>query len=208
MEKIEHETIDMPLTEREPIDKKKKTIEGHFHMIMNELGLDMDDDSLKDTPSRVAKMFVDEIFTGLDEENFPKISTFENKYGYDQMLIETNIEVKSVCEHHFQPILGVAHIAYIPKDRVIGLSKLNRVVEHFARRPQVQERMTKDVLTALQKALGTEDVAVAIDAKHFCVIMRGVKHNDCITRTTQLGGSFKSNNQTRNEFLSAIGTAK
>ena len=157
-------------------EAKIERIESLFGEIMKELDLDLTDDSLQDTPRRVAKMYVNEIFSGLNPDNEPRISNFDNVYGYHGPLIERNIQVKSFCEHHFLPIYGVAHVGYIPNDKVIGLSKLNRIVEYFARRPQVQERLTVDIANHLQKVLGTEDVAIVIDAKHMCVEYRGVEH--------------------------------
>jgi GTP cyclohydrolase I len=184
-------------------DEKMEKIEGHFKAIMDTLGLDLRDDSLSGTPRRVAKMFVNEIFSGLHPDRKPSISLFENKFGYRQMLVEKNIKVQSFCEHHFLPIQGVAHIAYIANRNVIGLSKLNRIVEYYAKRPQVQERLTVQIASELKKVLGTEDVAVYIDAKHMCVEMRGVEHHGCTTVTTEYSGKFL-NEQTRNEFLQAI----
>lgn len=179
-------------------------IARHFKKIMEELGLDLKDDSLKNTPQRVAKMYVNELFKGLKQENFPSISTFKNTYKYDQMLIESNIELNSVCEHHFVPILGRCHIAYIPNDEVIGLSKLNRIAQYFGNRPQVQERLTNDIFNKLKEILGTENVAVVIDAVHLCVKMRGIKDSNCETRTLQLGGHFRYDASTRNEFMNCI----
>lgn len=183
---------------------KKKIIEFHFKEIMHALGLDMSDDSLEGTPKRVAKMFVDELFCGLDENNFPSMTTQDNKFNYSQMLTEVNIDVRSVCEHHFVPIIGVAHISYIPGKKLIGLSKLNRVTEYYSRRPQVQERLTENIKDKLIEVLGTEDVAVTIDAVHYCVKMRGVKHSNCITRTTGLGGMFKKEQVVRSEYFNSI----
>lgn len=171
-----------------------------FGTIMETLGLDLRDDSLQGTPARVAKMYVQEIFRGLDPANFPEISVFDNKYDYRRMLVERNIAVKSTCEHHFQPILGKAHIGYIANGKVIGLSKLNRIVDYFARRPQVQERMTKQILLTLQQALGTQDVIVVIDAKHMCVTHRGIEDQDSSTLTVEYSGQF-SQTDLREEFL-------
>lgn len=189
-------------------DRKKIKIATYFKKIMETIGLDLTDDSLSGTPTRLAKMYVDELFSSVKNKELPKISVFDNKFNYDQMLIEKNIDLKSVCEHHFQPIVGYAHIAYIPKDKVVGLSKLNRVVDHFARMPQVQERLTQNIIDCLTEHLQTEDIAVTIDAKHFCVLMRGVLHNDCLTRTTALSGQFKDNQTVREEYLNAIGPVK
>jgi GTP cyclohydrolase I len=184
-------------------DEKIEAISKHFEQIMHVLGLDLSDDSLRGTPRRVAKMYVKEIFAGLDPENAPQPTLFDNRYQYRQMLVERNIPVRSTCEHHFQPILGVAHIAYFSKGKVIGLSKLNRVVEHFSRRPQVQERLTVQIAHALRRMLQTEDVAVYIDAQHLCVSQRGIRHEGCSTVTSDYGGKFM-NEQVRNEFLASI----
>jgi GTP cyclohydrolase I len=181
-------------------DDKIAEIEKHFKAIMNTLGLDLTDDSLKGTPRRVAKMYVKEIFSGLNPENMPKIALFENKYKYNEMLVEKNITFYSNCEHHFVPIMGKAHISYISNGQVIGLSKLNRIVEHFAKRPQVQERLTMQIGKKLQEILGTADVAVVIDAKHLCVSSRGVKDDTSSTITAFYEGAFKEE-KTRNEFL-------
>ncbi len=184
--------------------RKIDIVEGHFAKIMQALGLDMTDDSLRGTPKRVAKMFVQEIFSGLNPENEPSISVFDNKFRYGQMLVEKNIHVSSTCEHHFLPIFGKAHVAYIPKDKVIGLSKLNRIVDYYARRPQVQERLNTQIAEHLKKALGTEDVAVVIDAKHMCVMSRGIKDIDSSTVTATYSGKF-NNEHYRDEFLRMAG---
>lgn len=181
-------------------DEKVVEIEKHFRAIMETLGLDLTDDSLKGTPHRVAKMYVKEIFQGLNPENMPKVALFENKYKYNQMLVEKNISFYSNCEHHFVPIMGKAHIAYISNGSVIGLSKLNRIVEYFAKRPQVQERMTLQIGKKLQEILCTDDVAIVIDAKHLCVSSRGVKDDTSSTITAFYEGAFKEE-KTRNEFL-------
>ena len=178
-------------------------IEFHFREIMQLLGLDLTDDSLRGTPRRVAKMYIKEIFSGLDPVNKPAITLFENKYKYDQMLIEKNITLYSNCEHHFVPIYGMAHIAYISNGRIIGLSKLNRIVQYFAKRPQVQERLTKQIGTEIQSILGTEDVAVVIDAKHMCVCARGVSDSNSSTITSFYGGKFLRG-QEKNEFLNYL----
>lgn len=183
--------------------EKIEIIRDHFEKIMDTLGLDLTDDSLKGTPQRVAKMFVKEIFGGLDPKNYPSTSTFDNKYKYGEMLVEKNIVVYSTCEHHFLPIVGRAHVAYISNGTVIGLSKMNRIVDYFAKRPQVQERMTKQVVQALQHALGTKDVACVIDAKHLCVNSRGIRDIDCSTVTAEFGGKFKEESVKR-EFLDYI----
>ena len=171
--------------------------------ILETLGMDLNDDSLKGTPLRVAKMFVKEIFSGLDPQRKPKASTFENKYKYGEMLVEKNITVYSTCEHHLLPIVGKAHVAYISKGRVIGLSKMNRLVDHFAKRPQVQERMTMQIVQELQQALGTPDVACVIDAKHLCVNSRGIRDIDSSTVTSEFGGAFKDP-VVKREFLDYI----
>lgn len=176
--------------------------------IMAVLGLNMDDDSLRDTPDRVADMLLEETMFGLDYNNFPKATTNENKYHYDELVVVNGITVQSMCEHHFQPFIGSACIAYIPKDKVLGLSKFNRVVDFFSRRPQVQERLTVQISAALRLILGTEDVAVVIRAEHFCVKLRGV-HDACSdTVTSKLEGKFRSVDALRNEFLTLAHGAK
>ncbi|PKV66551.1 GTP cyclohydrolase I FolE [Pontibacter ramchanderi] len=178
-------------------------IERHFREIMHTMGLDLTDDSLKGTPLRVAKMYVQEIFSGLHPENKPVIRRFENKYKYNQMLVERDITVYSSCEHHFVPIIGKAHVAYMPNEHVIGLSKLNRIVQYYARRPQVQERMTMQIANELKQALQTENVAVLIEADHLCVMSRGVNDVSSSTITAEYSGLFEQD-QYRNEFLSHI----
>ena len=173
-------------------NEKKEIIAEHFRSIMETLGLDLDDDSLMGTPYRVAKMYVEEIFYGLNPENKPKIALFENKYQYNEMLVEKNITFYSNCEHHFVPIIGKAHIAYISAGKVIGLSKINRIVDYYARRPQVQERLTNQIGNDLKDILETEDVAVVIDAKHLCVSSRGIKDDTSTTTTSFYSGKFKS----------------
>jgi GTP cyclohydrolase IA len=187
-------------------EEKIERISGHFAEIMNLLGLDLADDSLRGTPRRVAKMYVREIFRGLNPANRPELTTFDNKYQYRRLVIERNIPLQSTCEHHFQPIFGVAHIAYIPNGKVIGLSKLNRIMDFFARRPQVQERLTMQIAEALKEALQTEDVAVYIDARHMCVQARGVEHHGASTITAEYSGKFLSET-TKQEFLMAVGSA-
>lgn len=182
--------------------EKIQAIEEKAQEIMSILGLSLEDDSLRRTPSRIAKMYVNELFYGLDYNNFPKIMTFDNKMSFDSMVVERHIKVYSVCEHHGIPIVGEAVIAYIPKDKVIGLSKLNRIVDFFSRRPQVQERLGEQIYYALSYILGTEDVAVLIRAEHFCVKMRGVQDVNSDTITTKLGGLFFGGSQ-RNEFFQA-----
>jgi GTP cyclohydrolase I len=175
-------------------------IEAKFTDIMNALGLDLSDDSLIETPKRVAKMMVGEIFWGLDYEAFPKCTTVDNKMKYNEMVCERNVNVQSNCEHHFVVIDGLATVAYVPKDRVLGLSKINRIVEYFSKRPQIQERLTEQIFHTLQYILDTEDVAVMIDAKHYCVAARGVEDTGSSTVTTRLGGGFKSDPAARAEF--------
>lgn len=187
------------ITDEEKIEKIKKDVEN----ILQTLGMDLTDDSIKGTPNRVAKMFVKEIFGGLNPAKQPKASTFDNNYKYGEMLVEKNITVYSTCEHHLLPIIGRAHVAYISSGRVIGLSKMNRIVEYYAKRPQVQERLTMQIVQELQKALGTEDVACVIDAKHLCVNSRGIKDIESSTVTSEFGGKFK-NPQTKREFLDYI----
>jgi len=184
----------------------KMEIARRHREIMEILGLDLSDDSLSETPERVARMYVDEIFKGLREETFPKITVVENKMSYDEMLVEANIRFESTCEHHFLPIIGKAHVAYLCKGWVLGLSKFNRVVEHFAKRPQVQERATVQIQQALSEILRTEDVAVVVDAMHCCVRTRGIGDEGTITRTSRLCGAFRSNPSLRAEFFASIPT--
>lgn len=178
-------------------------ISHHFKQIMLALGLDLTDDSLQGTPARVAKMYVQEIFSGLYSRNKPVITLFENKYRYQEMLVENNITVYSCCEHHFVPIIGRAHVAYFPNGKVIGLSKLNRLVHYYCRRPQVQERLTEQIATALKDALHTEDVAVFIEATHLCVAARGIRDVNSTTVTSHYAGKFMQA-EVKQEFLSAI----
>jgi GTP cyclohydrolase I len=187
-------------------DRKEKidNIEAHFSHIMRILGLDLSDDSLIETPKRVAKMYVNEIFWGLDYEAFPKCTTVENKMKYNEMVVERNINVQSNCEHHFIVIDGKATVAYIPKDKVLGLSKINRIVEYFSKRPQIQERLTEQIYYALQYILGTDDIAVLITAQHFCVKSRGVEDVASSTITSKLGGCFKNDQSARIEFMGLI----
>jgi len=184
-------------------EDKIRVISGHFAKIMEELGLDLTDDSLKDTPKRVAYMYVKEIFSGLDPKNKPSITLFENKYRYNEMLIEKNITFFSNCEHHFVPITGKVHVGYFSSGKVIGLSKLNRIVQYYARRPQVQERMTVEIATELRSALSTNDVAVVVDAYHHCVSARGIKDIQSSTITSHFEGAFRKEDR-RAEFLSLI----
>ena len=183
--------------------QKIKAIEYYFAQILEELGLDLTDDSLSGTPYRVAKMYVKELFYGLDPKNKPKISLFDNKYGYGKMLVEKNISLDSLCEHHFLPINGYAHVAYIPKDKVIGLSKINRVVDYYAHRPQVQERLSLQILNELKETLQTEDVMVMISAKHLCVSQRGIKDKESSTTTLEYSGRFNEKSH-RDEFFKCI----
>ncbi|EGR3978218.1 GTP cyclohydrolase I FolE [Vibrio cholerae] len=186
-----------------PAEKKEK-IEQHMREILNLLGLDLTDDSLEETPQRIAKMYVDEIFSGLDYANFPKITVIENKMKVSEMVKVKDITLTSTCEHHLVTIDGTAAVAYIPRGKIIGLSKINRIVRFFAQRPQVQERMTQQILVALQTLLESDDVAVTIDATHYCVKSRGVMDATSVTTTSALGGIFKSNPATRAEFLHGL----
>ncbi len=182
-------------------DQKYARIKSLMTDVIDTLGLDLSDDSLAETPHRIAKMYVHEIFSGLDYRHFPKLSLIENKMGADEMVKIRDIDLTSTCEHHFVTIDGVAKVAYIPGDTIIGLSKINRIVKFFGQRPQVQERLTRQILVALQVLLGTENVAVSIDATHYCVKSRGVMDTNSQTSTTALGGCFKENIHTRAEFL-------
>jgi GTP cyclohydrolase I len=184
------------LSDKEKIVK----IEASVKDILHTLGMDLTDDSIQGTPKRVAKAFINEMFMGLDPKNKPKASTFDNNYNYGEMLVEKNIVVYSTCEHHLLPIIGRAHVAYISDGKVIGLSKMNRIVEYFSKRPQVQERLTMQIVQAMQEALGTKDVACVIDAKHLCVNSRGIKDIESSTVTSEFGGKFKEK-ETKKEFL-------
>ena len=195
---VETPTTDYQLDRKEKID----VIEAHFTGIMRALGLDLEDDSLMDTPKRVAKMYVNEIFWGLDYDAFPKCTTVANKMNYDEMVVERNVNVQSNCEHHFVIIDGLATVAYVPNEKVLGLSKINRIVEYFSKRPQIQERLTEQVFHALCYILETDNVAVMIDAQHYCVKSRGVEDTGSSTVTTKLGGGFKTDPAARAEFLS------
>ena len=185
-------------------DEKIEKIQEHVAAILDILGMDLTDDSLKGTPKRVAKAYVKEIFGGLNPERRPSASTFENKYEYGEMLVEKNITLYSTCEHHLLPIIGKAHIAYISNGKVVGLSKMNRIVDYYAKRPQVQERLTLQVIEELQRILKTENVACIIDAKHLCVNSRGVRDVASSTVTAEYGGVFKTDETLRKEFLSYI----
>lgn len=203
--------VETPLTPNtRNIDRKERIglIENHFKEIMQLLDLDLTDDSLIETPKRVAKMYVNEIFWGLDYEAFPKCTTVDNKMKYDEMVVERNVNVQSNCEHHFVVIDGVATVAYIPKQKVLGLSKINRIVEYFSKRPQIQERLTEQVYHALQFILETDNVAVVVDAQHYCVKSRGVEDTGSSTVTSKLGGVFKTDPAVRNEFMNIVNTCK
>ena len=186
-------------------EAKITAISGHFEAIMRELGLDLSDDSLAGTPRRVAKMYVQEWFKGLDPKHRPDVRLFENRYEYHQLLVERDITLFSCCEHHFVPIIGKAHVAYLPGASVVGLSKLNRVVQYYARRPQVQERLTRQIFEELTQSLGTPDVAVLIEADHLCVMSRGVNDTSSSTLTSEYGGRFGTDEALRREFLRQIG---
>jgi GTP cyclohydrolase I len=196
--------VETPTIDTKNLDRKDKIdgIEKHFANIMHLLGLDLRDDSLNETPKRVAKMYVNEIFYGLDYEAFPKCTTVANKMEYDEMVVERNVNVQSNCEHHFIVIDGLATVAYIPKDRVLGLSKINRIVEYFSKRPQIQERLTEQIFHALVYILGTDNIAVLIDAQHYCVKSRGIEDTGSSTVTSKLGGGFKQDPALRAEFMS------
>ena len=183
--------------------EKIEIIKGHFEKIMETLGLDLNDDSLAGSPERVAKMYVTEIFSGLNPVNEPEVSLFENSYKYNGMLVEKNIELYSLCEHHFVPIVGKVHVAYFANENVIGLSKINRIVQFFAKRPQVQERLTVQIVEKLKEVLGTDNVACVVDAKHLCVNMRGVRDTKSSTITSRYSGIFKQNDN-KTEFLKHI----
>ena len=197
---VETPVIDNGLSRKEKIDM----IQSNFKEIATTLGLDLNDDSLIDTPKRVAKMYVNEIFWGLDYAAFPKVTVVENKMEYNEMVVEKGISVQSYCEHHFVNIDGLATVGYIPNNKVLGLSKMNRVVEYFSRRPQIQERLTEQIYHALSFILETENVALTIDAKHFCVKSRGVEDTECSTVTSRLGGNFKAHPEVRAEFLALL----
>lgn len=201
---VETPVIDNGLSRTDKIE----LIERNFHEVMKVLGLDLTDDSLMDTPKRVAKMYVNEIFWGLDYEAFPKCTAVDNKMKYDEMVIERNINVQSNCEHHFVVIDGTATVAYIPNERVLGLSKLNRVVEYFAKRPQIQERLTEQIYHALSYILDTPNIGVIVDAQHYCVKSRGVEDTGSSTITSKLGGCFKNEPDVRAEFMNIVNSYK
>lgn len=203
-------SIDTPMREDAFVrsdEEKMEIIQAKFREIMETLGLDLRDDSLNGTPRRVAKMFVQEIFSGLNPKNRPQISVFENKFQYGEMLVEKNINLNSTCEHHFLPIVGKAHVAYVSSGEVIGLSKINRIVDFFSRRPQVQERLTVQIASELKRILKTEDVAIVIDAKHMCVSSRGIEDESSSTITAEYGGIFKQQAR-KEEFLKYIALGK
>ncbi len=205
---VKHE-IETPMVEIEEavqLDDRRARIREKFEQILTLLGMDLRDDSMKDTPDRLMKMYMNEIFWGMNYENFPKITSVQNKMQYNEMVIETNIRVNSFCEHHLVPISGVAHVAYIPDKKVIGLSKMNRIVEFFCRRPQIQERLTEQIYLAMATILETRSVAVTIHASHYCVISRGVEDPNSKTITSKLGGGF-DNLVTRQEFLNLVRNA-
>jgi GTP cyclohydrolase I len=201
---VETPTVPNNIDRKDKIDK----IESHFTEIMRVMGLDLSDDSLVDTPKRVAKMYVNEIFWGLDYEAFPKCTTVDNKMKYDEMVIERNVNVQSNCEHHFVVIDGLATVGYIPKQKVLGLSKINRIVEYFSKRPQIQERLTEQIYHALQFILDTDNIAVVIDAQHYCVKSRGVEDVGSSTVTSKLGGCFKTEPSVRAEFMNIVNSCK
>lgn len=184
-------------------EEKIERIQFHFSKIMEEMGLDLTDESLSGTPYRFAKIYIKELFYGLAPKNKPKISTFPNTYGYQQMLVEQDITIDSSCEHHFLPIVGKAHVGYIPKDRVVGLSKINRLVDYYAHRPQVQERLCLQIVKDLQEILGTDDVIVVLSAKHLCVSSRGIKDKESFTTTLEYGGKFAKLDK-RTEFFNLL----
>lgn len=202
--------VETPTVIHNEMDRKQKIdeIEHHFAHIMRVLGLDLEDDSLNETPKRVAKMYVNEVFWGLDWEAFPKCTTVENKMQYDEMVVERNVNVQSNCEHHFVVIDGLATVGYIPKKKVLGLSKINRIVEYFSKRPQIQERLTEQIYYALQYILETDNIAVVIDAQHYCVRSRGVEDTGSSTVTSKLGGCFKNEPSVRAEFMNIVNKAQ
>lgn len=202
--------VETPMREGKVLERKEQIaqIEKHFTEIMNIMGLDLSDDSLVETPKRVAKMYCNEIFWGLDYESFPKCTTVDNKMKYDEMVVERNVNVQSNCEHHFVIIDGVATVAYIPNQKVLGLSKINRIVEYFSKRPQIQERLTEQIYHALQYILDTDNIGVVIHAQHFCVKSRGVEDTGSSTITSKLGGVFKSDPNVRTEFMRLVSVDK
>lgn len=201
---VETPTVDIDIDRKDKIEK----IEHHFTAIMQTLGLDLADDSLIETPKRVAKMYVNEIFWGLDYDAFPKCTAVENKMQYDEMVVERGVNVQSNCEHHFVVIDGVATVGYIPNKKVLGLSKINRIVEYFSKRPQIQERLTEQIYHALQYILETDNIGVVIDAQHYCVKSRGVEDVGSSTVTSKLGGCFKNEPAVRTEFMNIVNKAQ
>ena len=198
--------VETPMNYKKVMDNdgKIERLTSLFEQILDELGMDRSDDSIEGTPMRLAKMYPFELMYGMDYRNFPKCTAVQNKMAYDEMVFENNITVKSLCEHHLIPIVGVAHVAYIPKDKVLGLSKLNRIVEFFSRRPQIQERLAEQIYHTLAFILGTEDIAVVINAKHLCVSHRGVNDSTSMTVTSKLGGEFRDDHAVRAEFMNLI----
>jgi len=204
-EYLKKKGVETPVKENYLTESEKlKTIEDSFRVVMETLGLDLSDDSLMDTPKRVASMYVNEIYWGLKPENFPKVSAIENKMGYHSMVVERNVNVQSNCEHHFIVIDGEACVAYVPNNKVLGLSKINRIVEYFSKRPQVQERLTEQIYYALEYILETPDIAVIIDARHYCVKARGVEDEGSETITSKFGGRFNNDVNLRNEFFTMV----
>lgn len=201
------ETPLLPNAFEKPDEEKIENIQHYFTKIMEELGLDLTDESLSGTPYRFAKMYVKELFYGLDPKNKPRLSVFPNKYGYKKMLVEHNINIDSSCEHHFLPITGYAHIGYMPEEKVIGLSKINRLVDYYAHRPQVQERLCLQILKDLQETLETKNVIVVINARHLCVSSRGIKDKESSTTTIEYGGCFDKDSY-RNEFFKLLKASK
>jgi GTP cyclohydrolase I len=202
--------VETPMNYRKVLDDEGKVerLNALFEQILDELGMDRNDDSIEGTPMRLAKMYPYELMWGMDYRNFPKCTAVDNKMKYDEMVFENDITVKSLCEHHLIPIVGYAHIAYIPKDKVLGLSKLNRITEFFSRRPQIQERLAEQIYHTLQYILGTDDIAVVIKAKHLCVSHRGVNDNTSMTVTSKLGGEFRDHPEVRAEFMNLINGGK
>jgi GTP cyclohydrolase I len=204
-EHLVRQGVETPMVERAVLNPQERidSIATHFTHIMSWLGMDLTDDSMAESPIRVSKMYVNELMWGLNPDNFPKCTVVENKMGYDEMVLEKGIQVISLCEHHFQTISGTACVAYIPKNKVLGLSKLGRVVEYFSRRPQIQERLTEQVYHALSYILETDNIAVLINAEHYCIKARGLQQHGSTTITSKLGGAFKEESALRAEFFSA-----
>lgn len=202
-ERLKLAGIETPMT-NDLLIARRDHISGMFYKIMQALGLDLKDDSLQGTPARIGKMFVSEVFYGLQYSNFPKCTTVENKMKYDEVIVSDGIDVLSMCEHHFIPFVGKAYVGYIPKTKVLGLSKFNRVVDFFSRRPQVQERLTEQVHLAFRTILETDDIALVIRAQHMCVKLRGVKQNSTWTTTSKMSGRFRESDALRAEFMALI----